>query len=75
MPDAQPHDAEEAAEEVLVPDAPSQASTYRTDSEGPLQSEDYHSPGDTEGLGSVGDVEVSDASASEGTSTGSEEEV
>ena len=75
LPDAQPHDAEEAAEEVLVPDAPSQASTYRTDSEGPLQSEDYHSPGDTEGLGSVGDVEVSDASASEGTSTGSEEEV
>ena len=50
----------------------SQPSTYETESEGSLHSENYHSPGDTDGLGSFGDLEETDASVSEAESGGGE---
>jgi hypothetical protein len=60
---------------VNAPDDSQPDLPYDTDSERSLQSEDYHSPGETDGLGSVGDLEDDDASASEAESGGGEGEL
>ena len=69
QPVVPPQDVPGGQEVVPAHDA-SQPSTYETESEGSLHSENYHSPGDTDGLGSVGALEEADASASE-TESGS----
>jgi hypothetical protein len=56
-PAGPPTDEEGSDEEVVPSHAGSQASSYKTDDGGPPVSENYHSAGETDGLGSVGDVE------------------
>jgi hypothetical protein len=61
--------------QVVAPPSYSQPSSYETGSSADDISEGYHSPGDTDGLGSLGDLEESDASASEGEPDDGEEVV
>ena len=60
------------ADEVVLPPSASQSSDTESESAGGPRSEDYHSPGCTDGLGSLGRAEESDDPGSEGGSPDSE---
>lgn len=69
-----PVPAGEAAHIVPSP-ADSHPSTYETESDFGVDSEDYHSPGETDGFGSLGEVEGDDPEGSETGSQVSDEEL